>query len=366
MPDRLLFEQPQYNTWIELIYDQNQKDILKYAHAIIDNGFPPGVLMIDDNWQEAYGNWKFHPEKFPSPKKMVEELHGLGFKVMLWVCPFVSPDTEVFRSGAKDGIFLKNSKSQKATGSPSSYFNDVAMVGWWNGYSALLDLSNPKGKTWFKNQLQYLVDEYGVDGFKLDAGDSDFYPDNLVSYDKQITSNTHTELFAQIGLDFPLNEYRATWKMAGKPLAQRLRDKGHNWEDLQTLIPNITAQGIMGYAFTCPDMIGGGEFNSFINSTTIDQELIVRSAQVHALMPMMQFSVAPWRILDQEHLAAVKSAVALRKKFTPEILRLAEEAANTGMPIVRTMEFVFPNGGYENVKDQAIPISVSTRRPLRW
>lgn len=352
MPDRLLFEQPQYNTWIELIYDQNQEDILKYAHAIIDNGFPPGVLMIDDNWQEAYGNWRFHPEKFPSPKKMMEELHGLGFKVMLWVCPFVSPDTEVFRSGVKDGIFMKNPKNQAIAGSPSAYFNDVAMVGWWNGYSGLLDLSNPKAATWFKGELQYLIDEYDVDGFKLDAGDADFYPDWLVSHDKQITANTHTELFAKIGLDFPLNEYRATWKMAGQPLAQRLRDKGHNWEDLQTLIPNITVQGLMGYAFTCPDMIGGGEFNSFINSTTIDQELIVRSAQVHALMPMMQFSVAPWRILDQEHLAAVKDAVALRKKFTPEILRLTENAAKTGIPIVRTMEFVFPNEGFASIKDQ--------------
>lgn len=351
-PDKLLFEQPQYNTWIELTYDQNQEDILKYAHAIIDNGFPPGVLMIDDNWQEAYGDWRFHPEKFPSPKEMIKELHGLGFKVMVWVCPFVSPDTEIFRSGAKEGMFLKYPDNQAVAGSPSTYFNDVAMVGWWNGYSALLDFSSPNAKKWFKAQLQYLVDEYDVDGFKLDAGDADLYPDWLVSYEKSTTPNKHTELFAEIGLDFPLNEYRATWKMAGRPLAQRLRDKGHDWEDLQTLVPNITVQGLMGYAFTCPDMIGGGEFNSFLNNAVIDQELIVRSAQVHALMPMMQFSVAPWRILDGEHLRAVKDAVELRKVFTPSILKLVEEAAITGEPIVRTMEYVFPNSGYEDIKDQ--------------
>jgi alpha-glucosidase len=44
LPDLMLFERPQYNTWIELIYDQNQADILKHARDIIDNGFPPGVL----------------------------------------------------------------------------------------------------------------------------------------------------------------------------------------------------------------------------------------------------------------------------------------------------------------------------------
>ena len=352
MPDQLLFEQPQFNTWIELIYDQNQVDILKYAHAIIDNGFPPGVLMIDDNWQEAYGKWKFHPERFPNPKEMIKELHELGFKIMLWVCPFISPDTDVFRATAKEGIFLKYPENKTMAGSPRPYFDNVAMIGWWNGYSALLDFSNPKATQWFKEELQYLVDEYEVDGFKLDAGDASFYPSWLISNNPNILPNDHSELFAQIGLDFPLNEYRATWKMAGKPLAQRLRDKGHSWEDLQTLIPNITVQGLMGYAFTCPDLIGGGEFNSFLNNSTIDQELIVRSAQVHALMPMMQFSVAPWRVLDKEHLEAVKKAVEIRKQFTPKILKLAEQAAKDGQPIVRTMEYVFSNSGFENIKDQ--------------
>lgn len=162
-------------------------------------------------------------------------------------------------------IFLKYPQSQSVTGSSPSYAKDVAMVSWWNGYSALLGFSNPKAQDWFKAELQYLVDEFKIDGFKLDAGDTGFYPSWLKSHKGNLTPNDHTELFAQIGLYFPLNEYRSTWKMAGMPLAQRLRDKVHNWTNLKTLIPNITVQGLMGYAFTCPDMIGGGEFNSFIN-----------------------------------------------------------------------------------------------------
>ncbi|MEO6289887.1 MAG: glycoside hydrolase, partial [Ginsengibacter sp.] len=65
MPDTLLFSRPQYNTWIELVYNQNQADILKYAHSIIDNGFPPGVLMIDDNWAPFYGKFSFRRDRFP-------------------------------------------------------------------------------------------------------------------------------------------------------------------------------------------------------------------------------------------------------------------------------------------------------------
>ena len=96
LPDPLFFTMPQYNTWIELMYNQNQKDILKYAHSIIDNVFPPGVLMIDDNWQRYYGNFDFRAEKFQNPKEMVDELHQLGFKVMLWISPFVSADSQEY------------------------------------------------------------------------------------------------------------------------------------------------------------------------------------------------------------------------------------------------------------------------------
>jgi len=339
LPDRVLFAAPQYNTWIELMYDQNQRDILKYAHAIVDNGLPAGVLMIDDNWQETYGKWTFHPGRFPDPKAMMKELHALGFKVMVWVCPFVSADSDVYRALARKGFFLMEKPK------------DPAMVTWWNGKSALLDLTNPGARSWFTGELSRLQSDYGVDGFKLDAGDPRFYKPAYIGHE-QVAANDHTRLFAEIGLAFPLNEYRASWKIAGRPLVQRLRDKNHEWADLQVLIPDLVAAGLLGYTFVCPDMIGGGEFQSFLNTSTIDQELIVRSAQVHALSPMMQFSVAPWRVLDAAHLSAVKQAVALRQRFTPKILELVKASAATGEPVLRPMAYVFPEGGYEQVNDQ--------------
>lgn len=338
LPDELFFAVPQYNTWIELTYNQNQQDVLKYAKSIIENGMPSGIIMIDDNWQEDYGKWDFHPGRFESPKLMMNQLHEMGFKVMMWVCPFVSPDCDVYRELEKKGAFLKDKSGRPA------------MVRWWNGVSAELDFTNPEAVKWFKSQLDYLMQEYGVDGFKLDAGDSRFYKDLIAS--KDISPNAHTELFGKIGLDYPMNEYRAMWKMGGQPLVQRLHDKNHDWPDLQKLIPHILLEGLMGYPFTCPDMIGGGQYTSFLEGAVMDQELVVRSAQIHALMPMMQFSVAPWRILDDKHFSAVLKAVELRDQFKDLILELARQAAQTGEPIARSMEYVFPHQGYEKVKDQ--------------
>lgn len=349
MPDSLLITAPQYNTWIELNYHHNQADILKYAHAIIDNGMPPGVFMIDDTWQEDYGLWDFHPGRFPNPKKMIDELHSLGFKVMLWVCPFVSADQKLIYYHLKDRkAFLLEKKDEKSTWENST---QPLMVEWWNGVSAELDFSNPEGVKWFNDQLDRLVKDYKIDGFKFDAADFPHYPQNALSK-VNLTPNAQSELYTQFGLRFPFNEYRACWKMGGQPLAQRLLDKNHTWEDLRILIPQIIVQGLSGYTFCCPDMIGGGMLSSFENGAIIDQDLIVRSAQCQALMPMMQFSVAPWRVLDSTHFQAVKNTVKLRAKFTPYIMKLAKESAINGEPIVKNMEFVFPNQGFESIVDQ--------------
>ncbi|MDR3340609.1 MAG: glycoside hydrolase family 31 protein [Candidatus Symbiothrix sp.] len=344
LPDSLFFTMPQYNTWIELMYNQNQADIMEYARNIVDNHFFEGVLMIDDNWQKYYGNFEFKPDKFPNPKGMVEQLHTMGFKVMLWVCPFVSADSPEYRFLKSKAYLLK----QKGSDIP-------AIINWWNGASACYDLTHPEAAAYFITQLKTLQAEYGIDGFKFDAGDNQFYNSGRIdSYQKNAKSVDHTMAWAKIGTQFSFNEYRAGWRMGGEALVQRLGDKNYSWEAVRMLIPDMTAAGLLGYAYTCPDMIGGGQFSSFlgIDSDQFDQDLIVRSAQVHALMPMMQFSVAPWRILNQENKEIVRNAALLHKKMGPYILETAKQSAITGEPIVRHMEYAFPNEGFAECKDQ--------------
>jgi alpha-glucosidase len=350
IPDPMLFTHPQFNTWIELTYDQNQRDVLAYARAIVANGFPPAVLMIDEGWAEGYGVWDFHRGRFPDPKAMMDELHGMGFKVMLWMCPYIQPDGKDFSELSHDPKRVVWLRSAKDPGEP-------AILRWWDGFSAVTDLTSPQGREWLMTQLRRLVEAYGVDGFKLDGGDAEHYVQKAmltgaVAFDPSATPNRHTEAWARLGLDFPLNEYRACWKMGGQPLAQRLRDKEHTWEDLRKLVPGMLNLGLMGYPFGCPDMIGGGEYLSFRNLAAIDQELIVRAAEVHALMPMMQFSVAPWRVLDPANLAICRHMAALHTERGPEILALARESARTGEPVVRPLEYAYPGRGYADIRDQ--------------
>ena len=345
LPPEEFISRPQYNTWIELIYNQNQADILRYAHAIADNGFPTGaVFMVDDNWQKYYGNYDFKPDLFPDPKGMMDELHAMGYRVMLWVCPYVSPDSPEYRELAKLGYFVKEVDE-----------DTPAIVEWWNGRSAMLDMSNPAARAWMVSRLREMQAKYGVDGFKFDAGDAAGYdPRKIRVFDGKSYGPLHTELWCRMFEDFPYNELRASWKLAGEPIVMRLCDKKADWNAVGTLVAAMLSSGMEGHLFTCPDMIGGGEFTSFLDVAPedIDQAQIVRSCQVHAMMPMMQFSVAPWRVLSAQNMAICRDAAWKHVELAPYLLQLAREGSVTGEPIIRPMAYEFPGQGFEACADQ--------------
>jgi alpha-glucosidase (family GH31 glycosyl hydrolase) len=341
--DPLNFSAPQYNSWIEMQYEPTQRKVLKYAADILAHDLPPGVLMIDDNWFEDHGNWRFDPIRFPDPGAMIKRLHADGFAVMLWVSPFISPDSDTYRALARKKLLVRNADGSNAVRE------------WWNGYSALLDVTHPDGSDWIHEQLGCLVLEFGVDGFKFDAGDPEFIRPNDITH-SGVSPLGYCQAWAEIGLSYPrFNEYRACWKLAGQPLGQRLRDKRHVWgrDGLADIIPNGLAQGLAGYSFVCPDMVGGGELGSFIDPEfELDQELLVRTLQCSALFPIVQFSIAPWRVLDEEHWQYCRTAIDIRDRLTPTILKLAGLAARTGEPILRHMNYVYPHRGLERVVDQ--------------
>ncbi len=341
LPDELFFRVPQYNTWIELGTDQTAENILRYAHGIVDHGLPAGVLMIDGGWQEDYGIFEFHRRKIPDPKAMMDELHSLGFKVMLWVSPIVASAGTQYKMIRDKGFLCRDRDG------------NIAIRKWWSGYSAVLDFTNPKAVEWYHSQLKYLMDTYGVDGFKFDAGDTSFYRgDDKIAV--PTSAREQTRYFNIVGEAYRLNEFRAAYDFGGHAIVARLHDKHHTWNDrgLNTLIPNTIMQGLLGYAYCCPDMVGGGEINCFNGGKPLDEELFVRWAQANALMGMMQMSAAPWRVLKPENAALVLDAIKLHAKLGEHFVELAHNAAKTGEPITRHMEYVFPHQGYAKINDQ--------------
>ncbi len=341
MPDGLFWRAPQYNTWIELGMNQTSEGILRYANDIIRNGFKPGVMMIDGGWQEDYGVFEFNGRKIPDPGFLIDELHKLGFKVMLWVSPIVASAGQRYKELRERGFLVKNKD------------NKPAVREWWSGYSAVIDFTNPAAVEWYRSELDSLIEKYGVDGFKFDAGDRYFYRDDDIVY-KPTYARNQTGYFNEIGEKYSFNEFRAVWNFGGRAIVSRLHDKFHTWDGfgLNTLIPHTVVQGLFGYPYCCPDMVGGGIIACFGDEKQLDEELFVRWAQANAMMGMMQISVAPWRVLSEKNAGLVKEAADLHTKFGELFFKLAENASETGEPIVRHMAYEFPYESFETENGQ--------------
>ena len=341
IPDQMFWKTPQYNTWIELGTNQTTENILKYARGIIANGLPTGILMIDGGWQEDYGIFEFHKAKVPDPKYLMDSLHELGFKVMLWVSPIIASAGTNYKQLRDKGYLIRG-----ANGKP-------AIREWWSGFSAVLDFTNPEAVEWYRGKLNYLMECYGVDGFKFDAGDKYFYEDNDITF-KPTSSREQTKMFNEVGEYYLLNEFRAAWNFGGQAIVARLHDKYHTWDSfgLNTLIPHTILQGLCGYAYCCPDMVGGGILDSFSPERQIDEELFIRWVQANALMGMMQVSIAPWRVFSKDTFEIIKKYILLHESMGSYCVELAKEAAVSGEPVVQHMAYQFPDEGFETVNDQ--------------
>lgn len=334
---------PQYCSWVEMLRGVNQADIERYAESVVTNGMPAGCFIIDDGWSVNYGEWDFVPEKFPDPKTLCDKLHALGFKVIVWICPFVNRGTKDFAALEEAGAFVKDASGK------------TAMRTWWSDTSAVLDLTSPVAYEWIKNIMLSMIENYGVDGFKMDAGDMDYYRTDDITC-KPTTPAGQCKLWAELASEFEYSELRACVNMSGYPIVQRLGDKDSSWANdkgIGSLIPNMATSGLAGYAYCCPDMIGGGQETNFGAGKSHDVELFIRSSQCAALMPMMQFSYAIWEHYKDETVCAiVRECANLRVQYKDYFLELMEEARTTFAPMLRNMEYEFPRQGMQRIRDQ--------------
>lgn len=327
-PPENLFQKPTWTTWARYKTEINQQVILDFADEIIKHNYPYNVLEIDDRWQVYYGDLDFDPARFPNPKAMIDELHGKGFKVTTWVIPFLDPNSQAFAEGVKNNWLVKNQQGEPY------------LVTWWQGQGGLLDVTNPSAIDWFFRKLNQLQIKSGCDGFKFDAGEACFFPDDAVTYQK-IHPNQYTQMYVDaVAKHYALTEVRSGWKNQTAPIFFRQWDKTTSWgldNGLHSLLTGALGMSLAGYPFVLPDMVGGNEYEEKASA-----ELMIRWTQLNALLPAMQFSLAPWDY-GIESLEICRQYANLHFEFSEKIIQIAKQATQTGLPIVRPIFWLDSN-----------------------
>ena len=345
-PAELVFTKPQFNNWIEtVVLGINQENAEKFVDALHESGFPCGVVMIDGGWQRYHGCRDFNPDTFPDPTHLFDKIHDYGYKGVLWCSYFLSADSRPeyvsYRPGAQNILVRRKDNPGEA-----------ALVWWWSGISVTMDLTSPSVRKKFTEELKAMASRFHFDGFKFDGGDPEFFRGNALFCEPWMEPADFAHAFNLVGKEFPYNEYRAGFKAGGLPLVLRLQDVGHSWEEFRKILPKMMLAGLCGQPYVLADMIGGGLDSSYRPGKSFSHKLFIRSCQLQALTPVMQFSAAPWRVLTPEECAVCLEFAQLHVRFASYIMEQVHHASATGEPIMRSMEYEFPGCGYEAVDGQ--------------
>lgn len=130
---------PQYNKPAPaLAYQKFYQD---FTNSLDEKGIDPGIIVIDDKWQKAYGLNDVDTEKWPDMKAFIQQMHSKGRKVLLWL-----------KAWDPEGV------------DPALCIRDYL------GTPQAIDPENPQYYHLFDQACQHMLSPEGLnaDGFKID------------------------------------------------------------------------------------------------------------------------------------------------------------------------------------------------------
>jgi alpha-galactosidase len=154
-----------YNTWEPFYKNINEELVKELAKAAAEAGMKE--FVIDDGWQDSYGDWGIDMKKFPNGLKPVfDYIKSLGMKPGLWVSiGSASPDSKVYKSHPDWFVLDKNGK-HTSLHAPDDHEKFTACFGTgWYDYikEILLKLSVDYGLEYFKLDFAVVTSAYTYD-----------------------------------------------------------------------------------------------------------------------------------------------------------------------------------------------------------
>ncbi|HEY0186603.1 MAG TPA: glycoside hydrolase family 31 protein [Cellulomonas sp.] len=155
----------------------DQEEVLGVAREYRRRGLPLSVVVTDFLHWPAMGDFRFDPQEYPDPRRLVEELRDLGVELMVSVWPTVSPLSENFAEMRDAGYLVATDRGVEF----HETFFDKKMTAPLP--VAFYDATNPDARdyVWERIRRNYL--DLGVRAFWLDACEPELDPghaDNLM------------------------------------------------------------------------------------------------------------------------------------------------------------------------------------------
>ena len=267
-------------------------EVLAVAEEFRSREIPCDALYLDIDYMDSYRCFTWDAERFPDPKRLVDDLRTRGFETVVMIDPGIKEDPGyfVYQEGLAKNMFVRTADG------------DVAKAPVWPGFCAYPDFTHPEVRAWWGELYRELYQGVGVSGFWNDMNEPAVFHVNhktlpssvLHHYDGYPCShrkahNVYGQQMARASWDGmrqlqterrPFLLTRASYSGGQRYAAIWTGDNVADWENLQ--IANIQCQrlSISGFSF-CGADIGG-----FTGCT--DGELFVRWLQLAVFHPLMR------------------------------------------------------------------------------
>jgi len=312
----------------------------------------------DDGSPHRLTDFRFSPDgAWPDPKGLVEWLHGLGIRIVLWQIPLqrARPAPSGQARADRDTMVARGYAVRDGSGRP--YRNR----GWWFSGSLMPDFTNPEAKEWWLAKRRYLVEELGIDGFKTDGGEHAWGHDlRYADGSRGDSSNNrypvlyaaaYHELMTASGRE-PVTFSRAGFTGAARVPCHWAGDEDSTWEAFRASITAGLTAGASGLIFWGWDIAG---FSGEIPTA----ELYQRAAAMAAFCPIMQYHSefnhhrrpsndrTPWNVAERTGdpgvITTFRRYAVLRERLVQYLATQARRSVASGRPLMRALCFDWPD-----------------------
>ena len=350
-----------FGFWISRWGYRSRDEVMTVARRMREEKVPCDVIHVDPYWMRYHeghhGDLEWDESAFPDPKGMIAELKALGFRLSLWVSPYVPLDSAMRAEGERRGFLMKS----KSTHSPSGEANSpspsgggqgggLALVHGFAKTSAAVDFTNPEAVEWFKAKNRKLL-EMGVAVIKTDFAED--MPDDALPHDgtpAEQVHNLYPLLYQRAVFEATqdVHGYGLIWGRSGYAGSQRYPvhwggDPGCTFEDMAASLRGALSWILSGAAFASFDM--GGFFGIPTLTDPPSPELYVRWSQMgllfsHARAHGHTAPREPWAY-GEPALSIFRRYAQLRYRLLPYLYAAARRAPD-GVPLARPLVYDHP------------------------
>lgn len=310
--------------------ENTEKDAARFRLEEI----PCDVLHFDCYWlrEDKWCDFVWDEKLYPDRKAMFAALKDQGYKICLWINPYVTITTDMYLEGRTKGYFAKNSRGE-------AYEADL-----WHGLLSpcvLLDFTNPEARAWFQGKVRATLEE-GVDILKTDFGedipyDALFYNGMAGKQMRNIYSRLYNDAVFETAKECKGEENAIVWARSGCAGMQQFPvcwsgDPRSSYEGMAATLRAGLSLGMSGVPFWSHDM--GGFYGK------VTKDIFIRWSQFGLFSSHSRLhgttTREPWAY-DEETKQILKEFVQLRYRLLPYIWKTAEDCVREGVPFIRPM-----------------------------